>query len=274
MENIIVEARSRQMWAAKSTPTKDKDFVVIGDSRIYRGVDTEIISSYLDMNGMNLGFSSAGMSSPLFDLAESFLRSNGERIIIIGLTANSLTEESAKNLHLKEWTLKPTIDRFAILCCESFMILTGPKLFELNNGDKNYLQTYHLNGFVASDYQVRNSREAIKSYKETFEKNHISGHVIEGLLDRIKKWKNEKIEVYFFVPPISKDLWDVEEKQTGFYSSNIFKLLSDAGAMQIPVEGEWTSYDGSHLTAGDAVRLSRVLAEAVGRRSKETMTSK
>lgn len=265
----IKEAASvKEMWAAKATTHKDLDFVVIGDSRVYRGFNPEVVQQKTQLKGINLGFSSAGFSTPLFDLAEKHLKSAGPRIIVIGLTPHSLTDEAAANKHLMEWVKKPFSERQTILLLEPFIIFASSEVLSLDNTDPNYIQNYTRSGFVASDYKTRNQAEALKSYRETFTKYGLSKNVIETLKGQIAKWKAEGIQVYFYIPPVAEELHKLEDELTGFYSSEIPASLVQAGAEQIPLSNNWISYDGSHLIAEHANRLSTEVADFINSKTK------
>ena len=62
-----------QMFAYKVHAKKKYDLVVAGDSRIYRGVSTDIIGTQLGRTSINLGFSSGGYSQPMYDLIDKKL---------------------------------------------------------------------------------------------------------------------------------------------------------------------------------------------------------
>ena len=107
--NILPEQPSSPMlndrfWADKIAGGKQYDIVAVGDSRIYRGINPDIISEKLGASVFNFGFSSAGLDSILITDAVKLLKPDGLKILLIGVTPSSFTDEALRNEHFQ--TLK------------------------------------------------------------------------------------------------------------------------------------------------------------------------
>ena len=260
-------------WMAKTHIKKHFDVIVIGDSRVYRGVSPAAMETVLGkMSVFNFGYSSAGMSAILLKAGEEKLDPNGKRVIILGLTPYSLTGSAALNEQFKEfkkamsWPLEfPLLKAFLFPeeTLWALKYLAGSKIDE-------YYQIPHEDGWVESNKPSAKSDEALDEYRQRFYKEKISKELFSYLIDQVHKWHARGYTVFAFRPPASEKMEDLENAKSGYDETLIKREFSNAGGIWIDIKDRYAykTYDGSHLTSESARLLSKYLAKFV---SDETM---
>ena len=94
-------------WANKTHFLNEGDILILGDSRVYRGVSPQAMQSIIgEKRILNLGYSSAGMSQDYFSFIRQKMASNQKVKLIIGISPYSLTTEARKNEHLQQELLR------------------------------------------------------------------------------------------------------------------------------------------------------------------------
>jgi hypothetical protein len=97
---------SQHFWVQKTHGAGKYNLIVLGDSRIYRGISPRAMESILPgIRVLNLGYSNGSMSPLMFREAGRRLDwDNPVRAIILGITPVTLTPVAAENEHfLQEW---------------------------------------------------------------------------------------------------------------------------------------------------------------------------
>ncbi len=263
LDEVLIE----EFWNRKTHGLKKYDFVIIGDSRVYRGVDPQIISSLNPpLRGINLGYSSAGFSPILFQHAEKKLDPRGEKIILIGLTPHAFTQEAAGNAHLKQFLSKPLGEVVSSAYINGAFTVFAPldwrKLLKReSSGDSNYIENYRTDaGFVGSDYRSREPLTALSSYREIYKKYKADPRIEEAFIRQIQEWKSLGFQVLVFDIPTHKSLADLEIQVSGHRFSWVRQQLNQLGIAVIRADSQdYVSYDGSHLALESAERFSEHL---------------
>lgn len=255
-------------WMTKTHTNKKFDVIVIGDSRVYRGISPSDMEEVLgEMAVFNFGYSSAGMSALLLNAGEEKLKKNGKKIIILGLTPYSLTSSAALNEQYKE--LKKAL--YWPYQTPGLPILMYPKetawavTYLLGFKVSPYHQIPHDNGWVESDNPSENIEAALDEYRQRFAKEKISKELFNYLMEKVQLWSEQGYTVFAFRPPVSEKMEQLENAKSGYDESWIKNEFSEAGGIWIDIENRYAykTYDGSHLTSASARLLSKYIAKFV-----------
>jgi len=267
-----VEELMKQMFAFKVHSNKKYELVVAGDSRIYRGVSTDIIGEELDMTSINLGFSSAGFGKKMFDLIDKKIVNEPDNIIILGITPFSLTDQAIENGHInsiKNLKDEEVIEYLYLSKFKNLFVPTNPikiwnNIFNKNKTPDNYIQKVNVSeGWVASDYFVPNQYLALESYKKTMTNTVIDKKTIVNLYRKIRDWNSNGFLVFGFTPPSSENMEELERQYSGFVDFEFVKGFIEAGGKWISLKDTYTSYDGSHLDEKSSRKLSFEIAKTI-----------
>jgi hypothetical protein len=259
----------QKFWLKKTTNSKKYDIVVIGDSRIYRGISPKVISEKLNgVSVLNFGYSSARLNDFMFSQAEKKLdMSSNNKAIIIGITPNALTVSSNENDHILEFLNMPKEEQLEILYFYDFLKLFAPiRKKDFRKSDKNskpnYIQDFEADGWVASDKIPEDTTEAFESYTSNFEDNKVSLNRVDDLCKKTKLWVNQGIKVYAFRFPTSVSMKNIEDSLSGFNEKLISEKIEKEGGIWLEFNfNRYHSYDGSHLDKESAINFSFDLAK-------------
>jgi hypothetical protein len=254
-------------WAHKVDAAPVYDVVLVGDSRIYRGIDPEIIEqeNAHAIRCFNYGFSSAGLDHYLLEKACSLFDPSGKKILVIGVSANSFLKESLQNSHLRsleQWDHKNVWIKKHLYPGLTFFDPVAPSdLYKLYKGEK-YIEEYHLSyGFAASDKIPLDSSSALKAYQQQFKGEPFQGKSEDSFINMIKRFKAKGITVKVIRIPVSGSMKTLEDAYIGI--DPLLDILDRSGVKRIRPVGHFISYDGSHLTAASARELSQQVAREV-----------
>jgi hypothetical protein len=266
-------------WLQKTFPERLFDGVIVGDSRVYRGVSPELVEAQLGGRSVhNFGYSSARLTPKFLDAAEALLDpDSGAPFVVIGLTAHSLSAPPAKGAN-------PHFDGFASRSRASVYVtrrgewLAGRALPSLIADPTVRLQmarqkaaevTYHQHfdgrGFVASTTDPVDPQRALPGYRKTLAAHPVATAQIEALADWVRGAVQRGVTVVVFVPPRPAAMAGIE-RGAGWSETALRRRLQGAGAqwLSVPFEG-LSSYDGSHLDAASAKRFSQALGRRLSR---------
>lgn len=254
-------------WANKVANGKQYDIVVVGDSRIYRGVNPDIISERSGGSVFNFGFSSAGLDPILLGNAVKLLKPDGMKILLIGVTPASFTGESLKNEHYLSLRNIPEKDLWIQQNLYPYLTFFNAyslaDLKKISKGE-NYFQTFYPNGFVYSEKTPSDTFEAVKSYIKFLDKNQIDHQSKNIFLGLIKRLNAQGIKSYGFRVPVATPIRTIENSVFNF---RLFRNeFTDAGGhwLSLPPYG-FRSYDGSHLDGPSALKLSGIIGDSISR---------
>lgn len=263
-------------WTLKTHTTERFDIVILGDSRIYRGVSPEILTENIpNCSAINLGYSSAGLSNLYFDFVYDKLNTASKnRVIILGISPHSLTLSALKNEELLTYLNQPVIETKKIIHLANLYKLTemampSQLVNSLNVNKKkpiNYHQEFYKNGWVKSCKDNPDKESALVSYASIFSNNMVSDLAITNLCERIQKWNKEGVKVICFRTPSSLKMEALEDSLSGFNEAEIKSKITLNGGLWIDYNSDdFTSYDGSHLHYKSAIILSKGLGIEVAK---------
>ena len=271
---------SRMFWLRKTFAESNYDFVIAGDSRAYCGVSPAYVSDFLQSaRGINLGYPLVGWTEEYCHLIEDKLDPDGMRIIILGVSPHSLLESALANSSLRQYMDTPPLESLLVSQCPTlvswfssikimdvifFALHRGPFVpsIELCQLER---QIGHNNGWIESWADVVKTEGSINFYRRKFENEQISEDVLGFLCERISKWNNEGIRVFCIRLPASREIEKIENIQSGFVEGVVATSVVDAGGNWLFLDGRqsYHTYDGSHLSREDAIRLSRYLGSII-----------
>ena len=243
------------------------DIVVPGDSRVYRGVSPSAMRDILPSSRiLNLGYSSGGLSDPLLDRAEAALDpASSVRVIVLGITPFSLTEEASRNEHIRQYLQSSQSNeqfRQGMALLGAFDPLVDAPVAGLQG--KSGEQRFYQDGWVASHSAFVDHREGLDLYQKHYSRQQVSASVLAGFLERVAEWRARGIRVFGFRPPTCPEMEALEDSKSGYIEDEIRSAFEAAGGRWIATTSEdLVCYDGSHLEAQSALRLSRELARAI-----------
>jgi len=258
-----------KFWVNKTYAGSNYNMIIIGDSRVYRGISPNEIEVVLpNYKVLNFGFSSGRLDGELLKQAENKLNNSDNRVIVLGITPNSLTEHPMANAQIIEYLKMPREERYEILYFKNILSLFEPITKETfknwNNKElteRNYVEEYTSKGWVASSYIVEDTITALNSYRKWFSETNISENITKRLFSKINDWQRKGIKVYAFRMPTSWSMYNIEDTILKFDEKKIAKRCIDAGAVWVDVNKKsYHSYDGSHLEKKSAIEFSKDLA--------------
>jgi len=267
-ENVKTE--KEYLWTLKTHNPDKFDIIIMGDSRIYRGISPEYLTKKLpETTAINLGFSSAGFSNLYFNFAEKKLKEETKnKVILIGISPHSLTPSALKNEELKSYLNKSKTDVFKTISLANVYKTANSitpsqiinNLSSTNKQYKKYNQEFYTNGWVKSSNNKPNINIALYKYKNIFTNNKVSEEAINNLSIQINKWTKKGIKVICFRPPSTIEMEQLEDSLSGYNESEISRKIITNGGYWININSKnYVSYDGSHLHYESAIKLSEKL---------------
>ncbi len=243
------------------------DIVAVGDSRVYRGIDpSELEKRFPGEKGYNFGFSGLRLCTDILNDAEKLLRPDGQRTLIIAISAPSMAKGNQDGYQ----TLRKLngLERWNLLHFGKY-----EKYLKLYAGtNANYVQYPKVDGFVWSDFRKRDlgsyrAESANDPLLKTFDTVRV-----QQIADWISGAVQRGIKVYVTTTPVSKQTADFEQV-AGYSESYCVDKLTHAGGIWIKPQGQYETYDGSHLIGGDADRFSQDLASEMNKPSSGTASN-
>ncbi|MDE0772865.1 MAG: hypothetical protein OSB25_11770 [Salibacteraceae bacterium] len=261
----------QEFWIQKTHANSNFNAVIGGDSRVYRGFSPEDFNdaSVTDLLSINLGYSSTGFSSDYLDFCLSKFDVNSKKnVLILGITPHSLTKEAFKNEASNKFAIASTFEVFRYKYLSSFLKYLSPyspsELF--NEKTDNYKEKHEKNGWISSYYLEPDSSRALKNYTKTFLKYQVTDNEINAFLNKVKEIRTQDISIIAFRPPSSIAMRNLEDSISGFDEEYIKRELEDMGVQWLDFrEGDFNSYDGSHLHFESAKKLSILLGIEVSK---------
>lgn len=239
-------------WASKFTQKAICDYVIIGDSRAYRGIDPSLFPRSLHRQAFNFGFSSASPDSALIEHALNALSDTGKRTVIITISANSFMSGSIDNRHyhsVESWSptdkylrteLYPWISFF-----DNYNVSDLYKTFK----HEAYYEHFGLGtGFAASDKVPLDSNSALPAYRKQFELEQYSKAAELSFKRYVLRLKSKGYRVLVLRMPCTNAMLQLEDSATNRAIPLLLKEMQAGGIMVMPFYSEgMISYDGSHL---------------------------
>ncbi|MDY0092634.1 MAG: hypothetical protein RBT80_08020 [Candidatus Vecturithrix sp.] len=268
-------------WILKTFAKPKFDMILMGDSRVYRGLSPEAMNTILPgYQILNFGYAAGGLNTTIYKEAEfKFDPKSNKKTIVLGVTPMSLLPGSEKNSDFEDKKSNSREYVFMIKNFSSFITFFNPFNFEellppqlkkfmqtllKKPYSGNYYQIYHKNGWVASWRVPEDPQQYLVSFQQVFSHNKVSDKLIQDLLQQTIKWRQQGIQVFGFRPPSSKAMEELENELSGFDEATFSQQFKTAGGIwfSFPTE-KYHSYDASHLHKDSAIQLSLDLAQRI-----------
>ena len=249
-------------WNNKINDNNKYNFIIIGDSRAYRGVSTNEIEKIIPKSEVkNLGFSSGGFNDDVFGLVDKYIdTTKNNNIVLACLTPYSMTNSAFGGGHLKSLRKKTNYDRWMINNIYEKLRFFDPiiptelaaRFFEMG-----YFHNYHKSGWVES-YKFPIERDmSLDIYKNQFKNNKFENKVFDAFLLNIEKLINKNVKVYVVRMPVYDKLKSVENDFSGFDENYVITKIRESGGSWLNIQDSlYNTYDGSHLDGKSAKLFS------------------
>lgn len=268
-----------RFWSQKTFAPSRYDVVLMGDSRVYRGLSPRVMQSVLPgFSILNFGYSNGGLNRRMFKAAEEKLDDRArQKIIVMGISANTITRYSVANdQYLQELTRprEEIIERLYLNPVKYWFTPTSPEqLIDLLNESPDasyYRNKYFSNGYVRSEKFPVDTTEALPSYVKDYKKYKVDSVLMDDLFAQLEEWKQEGIMVFGFRPPVTVSMGALADTLGGYNETIIRNRFTAAGGFWIDMEGRrFSTYDGSHLDPPSAEKLSKIVAEEISVKLKQ-----
>lgn len=266
-------------WQMKVEWRHAAEIVLAGDSRVYRGLDPNIFATIDGCRTLNFGFSGAGYDKAYLDAVERTVDTAASTpTIVLGITPWSLTPLAVRQNGFTQAIAQERASFFsadvlhrAEIFDRLFRSFDVDRLWQgdiararaaTRTIDTEYIQNFHLNGWVASDYHKRNPDRGFQIARDDHANNNrIDPEALAQICVRVRQWRQRGWVVMAYQPPTPPAVAQLTAELSGFDEESAAKQLTEAGAIWVTLDpAAYESYDGSHLTAASAQQLSLLLA--------------
>ena len=260
-------------WTRKTFAPAKYNVVIMGDSRVYRGLSPEIMESHLPgLKVLNFAYSNGGLNQTMFVAAEKKLAQNNKpKVIVMGISANAISGYSAGNQQYVQELNRPReeiFERIYFNPLRYWFSATSPEKLKNHFSETKetafYRNKYFMNGYVESEKFPADTMEAIPSYTKDFTNYKVTPENLSDLFKQVKKWTDSGIIVAGFTPPVSQSMQMLEDTLGMFNEAVIKTGFEKASGHWIELNpAKYKTYDGSHLNIESAQKLSNEIGEEI-----------
>ena len=267
------EYEKETFWINKTYPNFNYNTLLLGDSRVYRGLNPIYFSDEKSPANLalNAAYSSAGFSE---DYINYFIKASKRKIkiILFGIAPNEFTEGACSNDHFREYRDNTATDIFIKKMIypyfNSLNVYSFKKLYDCNlNREKMLVEVFNDAGFVSSSMNRIDSSYANQSYINNFTKEKISEKRISNFLNLIKNLSYKGIMCIAVEMPIARQLKLIEDSLSGYNRLDMKEKFKSNGGIWIEnineANDEFVTFDGSHLAAASANKFSEKLSKKI-----------
>jgi len=255
-------------WSRKTFAPAHYNVVIMGDSRVYRGLSPEVVESHLPgLKVLNFAYSNGGLNPTMFDAAEKKLAQNKKpKVVVMGISANTITDYSAGNQQYLQELTRPreeVLERIYLNPLRYWFSATSPEKLKQHFSKKEekayYRNRYFMDGYVESEKYPVDTTTAIASYIDDFTNYKVDSLHMDAIFKQVEKWTNAGIMVIGFTPPVSQPMQMLEDT-LGLFNEDVIKSgIEKASGHWIDINpNQFKTYDGSHLTIESARQLSNL----------------
>lgn len=262
-----------RFWAFKVHHKKSYNFIILGDSRTYRGISPYEIEQVLpEFRVLNFAFSNGGLNPNIYKAAQTRLDEKiGSTIILLGVSPLTMNNISLPNEQYVQELTRPkeeVMERMYLGKYLNYFSSVSPTklkdLIEKKEPLSKYISIYHDNGWVESEKFPQDTMEAMPYYEQDFALHTTNYQLVNQLCNQINLWSSRGIKVFAFRPPAAKPLVSLENSAGKYNEALIKERIEKAGANWIDIDPNlYKTYDGSHLYKNEARRLSTHIANHI-----------
>ncbi len=257
-------------WYEKLSWRGNADAVILGDSRLHRGLSPKVMAAELPgTRVLNFGFSSVEYSPEYLDAAERiFDQRSRQKIALLGVTPHSLRDrrESTNQFFRSSETFTPFTHQKArwLGWVERRWPALSRQVIEALVRGRNrasFKTRQHPDGWVESGDSQINPAPLLAVYRRIQQQHPVDDRIIHVLLSRVREWTSQGIHVYGFRPPTCPEM---EETESDFSEAAFVEAFENAGGVWLtPSTPGLRTFDGSHLDAESAMLLSTRVAHTI-----------
>jgi hypothetical protein len=268
-----VRARETGFYINKANQPLKFDGIVVGDSRALRGVSTDAMRSDLgNIRVFNFAINSCGLGREIYVEAEELLDpTSPNQFIILAPTSLTFQPWKRENAMFHEYRQKArdqvwTYQHMPFLA--QFMQPVSPSVY-LRKAfhivpDKRLEQEFHADGWIATRQIPVDDLSDLSILHKSLAGNVIDPLLVKEFMAQTREWTARDIRVFAFYPPAHPERTALEDSVLGFNRQEFSEEFTLAGGKWIEIDGTGLqTYDGSHLNADSATRMSRILAKHV-----------
>ena len=262
-------------WAMKSEWKSEADVVLLGDSRILRGVSPAAVQDTLvDARVLNYAFNALSYTESYLEKAEELLdAASSNPIMVLGVTPLTLTQSSYRDNGFLDYIIERNTaklgSRFATFRRFFMPIETRELINTLGPDDKAFhrYRRYHRGGWLESYDSPEDPSENMAIYATMFrpeQRGSVRAEVREIVFNAISEWTARDIRVYGFRPPTCEAMLALEGVEAKWDLDEFIERFEAAGGHWLTFdEAKYRTYDNSHLDSDSAKRLSADLAAKI-----------
>ena len=230
-------------WAAKTLQPPAYNIVFGGDSRAMHGFSPRVFADkFPQLRCYNFAFSACANSSMYVQwLAKRLVRKNEKRIIILGITANSLTPNANIDNNFLSHIHTNRLDLYVDWIFGDVIAFFNP--FTLNEIIKHFKPSYRGSKEEIDSAIIRydrdgwaeltpvhpNLEESLPLYRKDFQNNVASEELIGQLLETVRELTRQGVVMIGIRPPTTIALRNLEDELSGWNEANFAKRFEAAG---------------------------------------------
>jgi hypothetical protein len=256
-----------EYWARKAGWSRCADMVLAGDSRVLSALSPIEMQKYFPGARIyNYGFGGAWFSKQYMDKVEELLDPKAkDKTVIMGISPHSLTKRDAETGNFYEIHSLSDRDKFMHIHFASLMRFFDPLSFSAaidgtfpSLAESHTERTFFADGWIAVHKEPSSIKHAIKKYAGFYKERVVDPCNVKNVIKYVKKWTSQGIEVYGFIPPSCKEMYELEAAVSGLDQQEFINKFEAAGGVWIETDpAAYHTFDGSHLQDDAALQLTR-----------------
>jgi hypothetical protein len=251
-------------------PAGAYDIVLVGDSRVNRGVSPAAMKAALPAKRIvNYAFTSIALTPEYLTAAAELLDRHGTPALVIGVTPYAFTARAAEKNGYTVFQHRRRQD-VALEVTNGRAVTAFSSLIQTRRDTAGIFRRYTLknypDGWTAIEAEPLQPAALVNDYGLNFYRNTVDSARVTALLKLVRMLTHQGITCYGFFPPVSREIAAVEAHSSGFIPAAFIAAFQQAGGRWIDVGNGYASYDGSHLAVHEAQHLSLKLAEAIAQK--------
>ncbi|MBU2502844.1 hypothetical protein KJ682_16060 [bacterium] len=268
-----VRSRETRFFITKAHQDRRFDAVIYGDSRGLRGLSPAVIGDQVPgLRIYNFSWNAGGMNRDMYAEAEKLLdpASQSPALILVP-TALSFMSFKRSNSQFNEYRHKPwdqvMLYRHLPRVADWFQPVS-PSVYPRKVLDirpyRELVQVFHPDGWIETDQTPLDDLAEMTVHEERLEGNSVDPELIRDFMAQTADWTARGIRVFACFLPAHPPRVTLEDSILGFDKDAFRADFARSGGiwLDLPQTG-FESYDGSHLTASSARRVSALLGEAL-----------
>ncbi|MEO8360612.1 MAG: hypothetical protein ABI672_11330 [Vicinamibacteria bacterium] len=266
--NPLASMPEGEFWERKFTAPQS-DIVFAGDSRVGIGISPAAVEATAGLSCLNYAFTSVGYSGEYVAAIRDHVRPSG--VIVLGISPWTLTPRSLLDNGFKGLSALPRRSPRLARAALDWRLRFQSTMKALNTAvmdEAHFGTTLHLDGWMEVHAESSDPKKALSLYAQNFDDNPVSDELVSRVMGSVRDWSRQDILVLGFRPPATLDMVSLENRKGAFDEAAFVRRFKDAGGVWLDIPLEYDTYDGSHLLAASAQRLSHEIGRAIRGRQR------